>query len=316
MSDKKVIAVVGATGAQGGGLVRAILADPDGEFSARAVTRDPGKEQAQALAAAGAEVVRADLDDEASLRRAFEGAYGVFAVTNFWEHFSGDKEVEQARNLARAAADAGIGHVIWSTLEDTRRFVPLEDDRMPTLQDHYKVPHFDAKETANAAFTEAGVPTTFLYTSFYWENLIYFGLGPKRGEDEALAITYPLGESRLPGIAVADIGRVAYAVFKAGDDYVGKSVYISGENLTGAQMAAALSAALGEDVVYNDVDPDAYRDFGFPGADEVGNMFQFKRDFDSDYAGARDGATARALGLELTTFDDWLAENKERIPLD
>ena len=312
----KVIAVLGSTGTQGGGLCRAILADKSGGFSCRAITRDPSKDKAKELAAAGAEVVAGNLDDVESLKKAFAGAYGVYAVTNFWESFSGQKEKDQAKNVAEAAKAAGVQHVIWSTLEDTRRFVPLEDDRMPTLQDHYKVPHFDAKETANAAFTEAGVPTTFLYTSFYWENLIYFGLGPKRGEDEALAITYPLGESRLPGIAVADIGRVAYAVFKAGDDYVGKSVYISGENLTGAQMAAALSAALGEDVVYNDVDPDAYRDFGFPGADEVGNMFQFKRDFDSDYAGARDGATARALGLELTTFDDWLAENKERIPLD
>ncbi len=316
MSDKKVIAVIGATGAQGGGMARAILADPGGGFAVRAVTRDPSKEQAQALASAGAEVVQADLDDEESLRRAFDGAYGAFCLTNFWEHFSGDKEVEQAENLARAAAAAGIAHAIWSTLEDTRRFVTLEDDRMPTLQEHYKVPHFDAKETANAAFTEAGVPTTFLYTSFYWENLIYFGLGPKRGEDGALVITYPLGNSRLPGIAVADIGRVAYAVFKAGDEYIGKSVYISGENLTGAQMAAALSKALGQDVGYDDVDPDAYRGFGFPAADEVGNMFQFKRDFDSDYAGARDGAAARALGVELTTFDDWLATNKERIPLD
>jgi uncharacterized protein YbjT (DUF2867 family) len=315
MSDKKVIAVLGATGAQGGGVARAILADSDGAFAVRGVTRDPSKEQARTLAAAGAEIVQADLDDEASLRSAFDGAHGVYALTNFWEHLSGDKELDQAGNIARAARAADVKHAIWSTLEDTRRFVPLDDDRMPTLQEHYKVPHFDAKEAANARFTEAGVPTTFLYTAFYWENFIYFGLGPQRGEDGTLALTYPLGNAKLPAIAVEDIGKVAYAIFKAGDEYVGKSVYIAGEHLSGAELAAAFSQALGEQVVYNDIDPDVFRGFGFPSADEVGNMFQFKRDFESAYVGARDLDKARQLNPELKTFDAWLAENKDRIPL-
>ena len=121
MADKKIIAVVGATGAQGGGLVRAILADRNGEFRVRALTRNPDSDKARALAAAGAELVRADLDDQASLERAFAGAHGVFALTNFWEHFSPEKELAQAGNQARAAKAAGVHHVIWSTLEDTRR---------------------------------------------------------------------------------------------------------------------------------------------------------------------------------------------------
>ena len=169
MSDRNVIAVVGSTGAQGGGLARAILADPDGGFGVRALTRDPDKDQAQALAAAGAEVVQADLDDEASLERAFAGAYGAFCVTNFWEHYSAEKEIEQARNQAAAAKAAGLQHVIWSTLEDTRDFIPVDDERMPTLQERFKVPHFDAKHEAHQAFSDAGVPTTFLHTAFYWE---------------------------------------------------------------------------------------------------------------------------------------------------
>ena len=106
MSDKKIIAVVGATGAQGGGLVRAILADKDGEFTPRALTRHTDSDKAKALAKAGAEVVRADLDDERSLTRAFAGAHGAFCVTNFWEHFSPDKEYTQAGNMARAAKAA------------------------------------------------------------------------------------------------------------------------------------------------------------------------------------------------------------------
>ncbi|MEZ0334863.1 MAG: NmrA family NAD(P)-binding protein, partial [Gemmatimonadales bacterium] len=210
MADKKIIAVVGATGAQGGGLVRAILADPKGEFAARALTRDPGADMAKALAAAGAEVVAADLDDRASLERAFKGAYGAFCLTNFWEHFSAEKEVAQAENLARAAKAAGVRHVIWSTLEDTRRWVPLADDRMPTLHGRYKVPHFDGKGEADAKFREAGLPVTLLLTSFYWENFISFGAGPKRGPDGKLALTLPLGDAKLPGIGVEDIGKSAY----------------------------------------------------------------------------------------------------------
>ena len=315
MADTKTIAVVGATGAQGGGVARAILADPGGGFAVRAITRDPGKEAAQALAAAGAEVVQADLDDEASLKAAFEGAHGAFCITNFWEHFSAEKEIEQAGNQARAAAAAGVKHVIWSTLEDTRRFLSIEDDRMPVLQERFNVPHFDAKEEAHAVFTDAGVPATFLFTAFYWENFIFFGAGPARGEDGKLALTMPMGNAKLPGIAVADIGKVAYAIFKAGEEYIGQSVHISGENLSGTELAASFSKALGEEVAYNDVDPDVYRSFGFPGADEMGNMFQFKRDFESDYAGARVREKVLELDPELQTFDTWLAANKDRIPI-
>src|SRR5215217_5577263 len=124
-AQQQVIAVIGATGAQGGALVRAILADKSGGFAARAITRHVDSDKGKALAAQGAEVVAADLDDQASLERAFAGAYGVFGLTNFWEHFSPEKELAQAANIARAAKAAGAQHVIWSTLEDTRRWVPL-----------------------------------------------------------------------------------------------------------------------------------------------------------------------------------------------
>ena len=185
MADKKIIAVLGATGSQGGGLCRAILADAAGGFACRAVTRDTNKDKAKALAASGAQVVKADIDDVESLKKAFAGAYGVYAVTNFWEHFSGEKEKAQAKNIADAAKAAGVKHVIWSTLEDIRKFMKPDDKRMPMLQQKYRVPHFDAKAEANAFF--AGVPTTFLVTSFYWDNLYMFGLAPKKGQDGQLA---------------------------------------------------------------------------------------------------------------------------------
>ncbi len=316
MPEKKIIAVVGATGAQGGGLVRAIMRDKAGPFTARALTRGVSSDKARALAALGAEVVAADVDDLESLKRAFAGAYGAYCVTFFWAHLSAEKEIAEARAMAQAAKHAGLQHVIWSTFEDTRKWVPLSDNRMPTLQGKYKVAHFDGKAEANAAFTELGVPTTFLLTSFYWENLIYFGSGPKKGPDGKLALTYPMGDKKLPGIAAEDIGKCAYGIFKRGREFIGKTVGIAGEHLTGAQMAAALTKALGQEVRYNDVSPDVYRSFGFPGADDVGNMFQFKRDFEKQYCGARNLELSRSLNPELQTFALWLAQNKDRIPLD
>jgi uncharacterized protein YbjT (DUF2867 family) len=315
VSDKKIIAVLGATGAQGGGVVRSILADKNSPFKARALTRDVNSEKAQALATAGAEVV-ADVDDPATLRRAFEGAHGAFCVTFFWHHLSPEKELAEAGSIAQAAKDAGVAHAIWSTLEDTRRFVPLQDDRMPTLMGKYKVPHLDAKGEADALFTRAGVPTTFLLTSFYWENLIYFGSGPKRGPDGKLALVLPMGDKKLPGIATEDIGKCAYAIFKRGREFIGKTVGIAGEHLSGAEMAAALTHALGEKVAYEDVPPEVYRSFGFPGADDLGNMFQFKRDFNDYFRGARSVDFSRSLNPELQSFDQWLSRNAGKIPIE
>ena len=316
MADRKIIAVLGATGAQGGGLVRAILADASGGFAVRAITRDANSDQARALARAGAEVIAADIDNDADLARAFEGASGAYCVTFYWAHFSPEKELAEAASMARAARSAGVAHVIWSTLEDTRRWVPLSDNRMPTLMGKYKVPHFDAKGEANHFFADAGVPTTYLLTSFYWDNLVSFGMGPKKGPDGGLVFTLPTGDAKLPGIAAADIGKCAYGIFKRGAPLIGRTVGIAGEHLTGAQMAAALARALGREVAYNAVSPEAYRGFGFPGADDLGNMFQFKRDFEGYFCGARDLAFSRSLNPELMTFDQWLVANKGRIPLD
>jgi len=315
MTRKQIIAVVGATGAQGGGLTRAILADRSGAFAVRALTRHAGSDKARALSAAGAEVVVADLDEEASVQAALRGAYGAFFVTNFWEHFSPQREKAQAAAMARAAQAAGLKHVIWSTLEDSRRFIPLSDPRMPTLMHEYKVPHFDAKAESDRYFAEAGVPTTFLLTSFYWENLIYFGMGPKAGASGELVWSMPLGSARFPGIGVEDIGRCAYGVFKRGQDLVGKYVGIAGEQLTGTEMAARLSTSLARPVRYDAISPAQYRALGFPGADDLGNMFQFNVEFADAFCGARDVTAARVLNPALQTFSQWLEANKDRIPL-
>ncbi len=262
----KVMAVVGATGARGGGLVRAIQADPRGEFVARAITRDINSEKARALPQLGAEVI--------------EGDVGTF--------LAGEGECPGTGKAEAAEKTGGM----------------------------YSVPHFDAKGESNRYFSERGLPVTFLNTSFYWENFIFFGMGPKKGPDGELAITFPMADRRLPGIAAEDIGKCAYGVFKAGPMYIGRTIGIAGEHLTGAQMATAFTKALGRGVRYNDIDPDVYRSFGFPGAEDLGNMIQVKRDFEGAYVGNRDLALSRTLNPELQTFEVWLSRNKNRIPIE
>jgi uncharacterized protein YbjT (DUF2867 family) len=315
MTSPKIIAVVGATGAQGGGLVRAILDAEDGEYAVRALTRKPESDAAHALAELGAEVVRADLNDLDSLRQAFRGAYGAFCVTNYWELFSPEKEKEQARNLAQAAHDEGLKHVVWSTLEDTRQWVPLTDDSMPTLMERYKVPHFEGKAEADAYFTELGVPTTFMMASYYWENMIFFGGGPQKGPDGSLALVIPMGDKPLAGIAAEDIGRCVYGIFRRGDYYIGRRVGLAGDRLTLHEMADGLTRALGVEIGYNDVPADVFRSFDFPGAEDVGNMFQFYRDYSDDVLEARSIDESKSLNPALQSFNEWLAVNKDRIPL-
>lgn len=315
MAAKKIIAVLGATGSQGGGLARAILSDPQGGFAVRALTRDPKSAAARALAEAGAAVVAADVDDPGSLERAFQGAHGAYCVTFYWAHMSPEKEMAEAQAMAEAARRAGLAHVIWSTLDDSRQWVPLDDNRMPTLMGRYKVPHFDAKGESNRFFTAAGVPTTFLLTSFYWDNFIHFGMGPKPDPDGTLALTLPMADKKLGGIAAEDIGKCAYGIFRRGSEFIAKTVGIAGEHLSGAQMAAAFTRALGREVRYHSISPEAFRGFGFPGADDLGNMFQFYAEFEKHFSDSRDVALARSLNPELQTFAVWLERNKAQLPL-
>jgi uncharacterized protein YbjT (DUF2867 family) len=250
-----------------------------------------------------------------SLRQAFDGAYGAFCVTFFWEHFLPEKELAQATAMATAAKMAGLKHVIWSTLEDTRLKVPLKDKRMPTLMGHYKVPHFDAKGEADKIFLQTGLPATYLRTSFYWENFILFGLGPKRHPDGSITLTLPLEDKRLPGIAAEDIGKCALGVFRKGVETIGQTIGIAGEHLTGAQMAVAMSRATGQEIVYHPVTPAHYREYDFAAAKDIGNMFQYTNEFQQDYCGARNIETSRSLNPDLQSFERWLARNQSRIPL-
>jgi len=250
------------------------------------------------------------------VEKSLEGAYGAYFVTFFWAHFSPEKEFEQAQTFASAAEKAGLKHVIWSTLEDVREFVPLHNDSIPTIREKYKVPHFDAKGEADKFFIQAGVPTTFLYPSFYWENFIYFGSGPKKGADGKLELTLPIGDAKMGGIAAEDIGKSAYGIFKKGKEFIGKKVGLAGDQLSGEEMANDLGEALGQPVRYNKIPASVFRSFGFPGADDLGNMFQFYDDFEEQVNSLRSVSGSRQLNPELKSFPQWLKENAKKIPIE
>ncbi|MFI5845274.1 NmrA/HSCARG family protein [Catenuloplanes sp. NPDC051500] len=290
------ISVVGATGLQGGAVVRALLTD--GGFEVRAITRDPASTKARALAELGAEVVAADLGDEASLRAAFAGTDGAFLVTPYWEHMSPAADLAEMANMVSAAQAAGLRHVVWSTLEDTRAAIPETDRRIPVI-DGYRVPHFDVKGgEGDALFAASGLPVTYLRLSFYWDNLLG-AAGPVRGEDGRLALHLPIGDTPMAGITSDDIGRAVLDVFRRPAETIGATLGVATSTLTGAEIAEALSEAFGEQVGYQPLSHDAYRGLGFPGAVELGNMFQYYTEYPASYSGQREIMTG---GPSLTEF--------------
>jgi uncharacterized protein YbjT (DUF2867 family) len=143
-----------------------------------------------------------------------------------------------------------------------------------------------------------------------------YGLGPKRGDDGKLAIAFPLGNKKMAGISSDDIGACAYGIFRKGEEMIGKRIGVAGDQLTCEEMASKLGKALGEEVKYNELTPDQFRGFGFPGADDLGNMFQFYRDFDEECNSTRDVSRSKKLNPDLKSFDDWLEVNASKIPLE
>lgn len=297
-----LITVFGATGRQGGAVARALLAG--GRWRVRAVTRQPQGPAARALAALGAEPFGADLDEPGSLVPALQDAAAAFCVTDYWAHGDGRREIRQAAALARAAEHCATPHLVWSTLEDTRQTYPADGRHFPVCQGVFNVPHMDAKGEANAFFLDRELPVTLLLTSFYWENFIDFGMGPRRAADGVLELALPLGQALLPGIAVADIGSCVAALI--GQPPCQRRVGIASDHLDGPQLAAALAAQLGEPVRWRDVPLDEFARLPFPGAGELASMFAFKQLANAACCAARPVAATRALNPGLTDLRTWL----------
>ncbi|WP_141276067.1 NmrA/HSCARG family protein [Zymomonas mobilis] len=285
----------------GSGLVRAILKDPYSDFHARAVVRTRDSEKAAELARLGIEIVQANFDDMNSLKRAFHGAYGAYCVTDFTELLDPEKEIAQVANMAEAAKCTGLKHVIWSTFEDSREIVLLNDDRVPTVMGRYKLPQADRKAEANKEFIKRGIPTTFMLTSFYWDNFIQHNMEPKRDLDGILTLTMPMGNAKLPGIAAQDIGKCAYGLFKEGARYIGETVGITGGQNTGQEIANSYSKIIGEPVRYYAMSIEDFRAQRFPGVEIMANTFQIYRDFHDRYCAVRN---LERLNPKILSFDE------------
>uniref|UniRef100_A0A4W2ESL7 NmrA-like family domain-containing protein 1 n=1 Tax=Bos indicus x Bos taurus TaxID=30522 RepID=A0A4W2ESL7_BOBOX len=212
------------------------------KYVVRALTRDVTQPKAQVLWDLGAEVVKGDLNDKASVEAALKGAYGAFLVTNSWDHFSKEKEVCQGKVVADVAKSQGLKHVVYSGLENVKR---LTNGKLEVL-------HFDGKGEVEEYFWSIGVPMTTIFIFLFFK------------------LALPMGDVPMDGISVADIGAVVCSIFNSPEEFVGKAVGLSAEALTIQQYADVLSKGLGKEIT-----PEAYQKLEFPGAKEMANMCRF-----------------------------------------
>ncbi|XP_037380436.1 nmrA-like family domain-containing protein 1 [Talpa occidentalis] len=294
MANKKVIAVFGATGAQGGSVARAILEGK--KFAVRALTRDVTRPSALALQDLGAEVVRGDLNDEASVEAALKDAYGAFVVTNFWDHGSKEKEMCQGKMVADTAKRLGLKHVVYSGLENVKR---LTGGKL-------EVPHFDGKGEVEEYFWSIGVPTTSTRLAAYFENFLTAWKLMKAPDADYYTLAVPMGDIPMDGISVADVGAIISSIFNSPEEFLGKAVGLSAEALTVQQYADVLSKGLGKEVRDAKITPDAYEKLGFPAAKEMADMCRFYQ-----MRPDRDVKLTHRLNPKVKSFSQFISENLE-----
>jgi uncharacterized protein YbjT (DUF2867 family) len=295
MQTKPIILVTGATGGQGGSTVKALLSQ--NKFALRALTRDPDSPKSTALRQAGVEVVRGDMEDVESLKKAMKGVYGVFGVTSFWEH--GDKEFRQGKNLVEAVSQSGIGHFVFSAL----------DNYSQLSQGRIAVPHYDMKAALKTFTKKLGLKASFVHLSFYYENFLTWFL-PQRRADGNFYFGFPQGEVKLASVSVADTGPVVAKIFDHPDEYIGRSVYLVGSDISGRDYAAVLSRVLGLNIFYNHVPREEFATYGFDGAAELGAMFEVQR----LHVPERQLGLIESYGLNpaMQPFDQWVEKNKDQ----
>lgn len=230
MDAKRTIAVIGATGQQGGATARHLIA---GGWPVRIVVRDPVKPAVREFAASGAEVVVADLLDPASLREAFDGAYGVYSMQTWRGPGGVEAEKRGGLNVAQAAADAGVEHLVYSSVGGA--------DRAPELA------HFASKWEIEQRIAALGVPATILRPTFFMDNFRWQAEGIRAGK----LVQGVLPGTRLQLIAVDDIGVFSAIAFGASDEWIGRTVELAGDELTLVEAAGILAERLGRPVTYS-----------------------------------------------------------------
>lgn len=294
MSEQKTILVLGATGAQGGSVANHLLAR--GTFGVRALTRNPDSENAAALKESGAEVVKGDLEEIGSIRAALEGCYGVFGVTNFWEHFGG--EDEQGKNLVDAVADSDVEHFVYSTLPHVEKATDGE----------LSVPHFDIKARHEDYARSLGLDATFVHVAFYYDNFLTF-FPPQKQDGDTFAFGFPQGDTRLAGVAAEDIGGVVATIFERPEEFKGETVGVVGDDLTPQEYAETMTRVLGKQVEYNHIPRETFASFDFPGSEDLADMFDYNRRYIPNRQA--DLEQSRSLYPEIQDFESWLEKHQE-----
>jgi uncharacterized protein YbjT (DUF2867 family) len=286
------ILVVGATGMQGGGVARHLLRR--GTIKVRCLTRRPNSEAARLLLHQGAEVVQADLDDIASIRRAVHGCEGVFGVTDFWEAYF--REYDQGVNLIDAAAETEVGHLVLSTLPSSRKISRGAID----------LPHFETKARMEEHAQRQKVSFTFVHVAFYYENFLNY-FPPQRQPDGGYGFGFPLGDAQLGAVAAEDIGGVVAKIFESRAEFVKKTVTIIGDEMPAHEYAQIMSRLLKRKIIYSHIPRESYASMGFPGARELADMFEFLR----VYTPSRRAhiTQCRQLFADMQTFEAWLQKN-------
>lgn len=290
---RPVALVVGATGSQGGSVVRALLAR--GDYAVRALTRRPLSEEAGALRDRGVEVVRGDIDDRASMRAALGGVRVAFGVTSYWEHL--ERECELGLRLVDALADSGVRHVVLSTRPSARR----------ASNGEFAIASFDGKARMEDAAEAIGLPATFLHPAFFYENFLSLFV-PQRQADGSFVFGFPQGDSPLAGCTVEDLGEVVADCFARGRAVVGERFPVIGDVATPAEYAAVMSEVADEVVRYRHVPWEVFLTMGFPGAHDLANTFDFYRTQESRFRAGQ--VTTKALFPQVRTFARWLVEHR------
>ena len=274
---ERLIVVTGATGKQGGAVARSLL---DRGFRIRALTRNPQKPEAQALADRGAEVVQGDMEDRSAMERALEGAYGVFSVQNYWET-GYDGEVQQGKTVADAAKAAGVEHFVYSSVGSAHR--------------QTGIPHFESKWEIEEHVRQIGLPYTivrpvFLMQNWEWTREMILGG----------TLAQPFDPDKpLQQVAVEDIGAFAAIAFENPDRWIGREVDLAGDEQSMTEIADTFSRVIGREVSYYQVPWDQFEE-------QVGEEVTLNSRWMNDVGYEADIAALRQEYPELTSFESYL----------
>lgn len=295
MADGKTILVTGATGAQGGGVVRHLL--KASRFRIRCLTRKPESERARALVQAGAEVVRGDLGNPESLQTAMDGCYGVFGVTNFWEQF--EKESFHGKNLIDAVKESAVEHLVFSTLPYADK---LSNGKL-------EAPHFDMKARLEEYGRSLKLPATYAHVAFYYENFLTF-FPPKLQEDGSFMFGFPQGDTPLAAVSVEDVGGVVTTIFDQPEEFRGRTVGIVGDDQPCGKYAEIMSRVLGKKIIYRYIPREVFSKLGFPGAEDLANIFEYNRLLIPNRQA--DLEQSLALYPKIQRFEPWVEANRQK----